>query len=177
MARKRAELIFITIIDLKCVFSPPETPANCTQQQVSAPSINSGDVYSCLHVPPPPKFTPSTPLSHPAPTASKTPYPAPTDCPYPPPATLAAILHVTEILGGGQCPVWIYQPVWSVSYISYKNIASKAAFKCLCGTVRYDVCCLSTGPMFKPRLCHLFFHFNALKKYLDLINRITFITT
>jgi hypothetical protein len=58
----RAGYIFIYILDPNYVFTPPETPAKCPQQQVSAPSMLSGD---CLHM-----FTypalPGIPPAHPA---------------------------------------------------------------------------------------------------------------
>ena len=77
MARERAGYIFIIILDPEYVFSPPETPAHCTQTWISAPNIHSGDVYICLHIPASPRFTPlQAPPSYPAPTASKTPLPA-----------------------------------------------------------------------------------------------------
>jgi hypothetical protein len=44
---ERAGYIFIYILDPNYVFAPPETPAKCPQQQVSAPSMLSGD---CLHM-------------------------------------------------------------------------------------------------------------------------------
>ena len=44
---ERVGYIFINILDPNYVFPPPETPAKCPQQQVSAPSMLSGD---CLHM-------------------------------------------------------------------------------------------------------------------------------
>ena len=44
---ERAGYIFINILDPNYVFPQPETPAKCPQQQVSAPSMLSGD---CLHM-------------------------------------------------------------------------------------------------------------------------------
>jgi hypothetical protein len=44
---ERAGYIFINILDPNYVFTPPETPAKCPQQQVSAPRMLSGD---CLHM-------------------------------------------------------------------------------------------------------------------------------
>ena len=44
---ERAGYIFIYILDPNYVFTPPKTPAKCPQQQVSAPSMLSGD---CLHM-------------------------------------------------------------------------------------------------------------------------------
>ena len=44
---ERAGYILIYILDPDYVFTPPETPAKCPQQQVSAPSMLSGD---CLHM-------------------------------------------------------------------------------------------------------------------------------
>ena len=39
--------LFTYILDPNYVFTPPETPAKCPQQQVSAPRMPSGD---CLHM-------------------------------------------------------------------------------------------------------------------------------
>jgi hypothetical protein len=47
MAAERVGQFIIIIVDRRYVFHPLETPAKCIQQQVS---INSGDVYICLHV-------------------------------------------------------------------------------------------------------------------------------
>jgi len=59
---ERVGYIFIYILDPNYVFTPPETPAKWPQQQVSAPSMLSGD---CLHM-----FTypalPEIPPAHPA---------------------------------------------------------------------------------------------------------------
>ena len=44
---ERVGYIFIYILEPNYVFTPPETPAKCPQQQVSAPSMLSGD---CLHM-------------------------------------------------------------------------------------------------------------------------------
>src|SRR6266436_3067207 len=44
---EKAGYIFIYILDPNYVFTPPETPAKCPQQRVSAPNIASGD---CLHM-------------------------------------------------------------------------------------------------------------------------------
>ena len=58
----RVGYIFIYILDPNYVFTLPETPAKCPQQQVSTPSMLSGD---CLHM-----FTysalPGIPPAHPA---------------------------------------------------------------------------------------------------------------
>ena len=58
----RVGYIFIYILDSNYVFTPPKTPAKYPQQQVSAPSMLSGD---CLHM-----FTypalPEIPPAHPA---------------------------------------------------------------------------------------------------------------
>ena len=43
----RVGYIFIYILDPNYAFTPPETPAECPQQQVSTPSMLSGD---CLHM-------------------------------------------------------------------------------------------------------------------------------
>ena len=63
---ERAEYIFIYILDPNYVFTPPETPAKCPQQQVSAPSMLSGD---CLHILLYQKYPLHIPPSHPAPSA------------------------------------------------------------------------------------------------------------
>ena len=59
---EKAGYILIYILDPNYVFTLPETPAKCPQQQVSAPNIASGD---CLHI-----FTyptlPGIPPAHPA---------------------------------------------------------------------------------------------------------------
>ena len=59
---ERAGYIFIYIPDPNYVFTPPETPVKYPQQQVSTPSMLSGD---CLHI-----FTyptlPGIPPAHPA---------------------------------------------------------------------------------------------------------------
>ena len=44
---ERAGYIFINILDPNYAFPPPETPAKCPQQQVSASRMLSGD---CLHM-------------------------------------------------------------------------------------------------------------------------------
>ena len=44
---ERVGYILIYILDPNYVFTPPETPAKCPQQQVSTPNIASGN---CLHV-------------------------------------------------------------------------------------------------------------------------------
>ena len=44
---ERAGNTFINTLDPNYVFPPPETPAKCPQQQVSAPSMLFGD---CLHM-------------------------------------------------------------------------------------------------------------------------------
>ena len=44
---ERAGYIFIYILYPNYTFTPPETPAECPQQQVSIPSMLSGD---CLHM-------------------------------------------------------------------------------------------------------------------------------
>jgi len=44
---ERVGYIFINILNPNYVFTPPETPAKWPQQQVSAPSMLSGD---CLHM-------------------------------------------------------------------------------------------------------------------------------
>ena len=44
---ERAGYVLINILDPNYVFTPPETPAKCPQQQVSTPSMPSGD---CLHM-------------------------------------------------------------------------------------------------------------------------------
>ena len=58
---ERAGYIFIYILDPNYVFTLPETPAKCPQQQVSTPSMLSGN---CLHM-----FTypalPGMPPAHP----------------------------------------------------------------------------------------------------------------
>jgi hypothetical protein len=50
MAAERVGQFIIIIVDRKYVFHPLETPAKCVQQQVGILTINSGDVYICLHV-------------------------------------------------------------------------------------------------------------------------------
>jgi hypothetical protein len=50
MAAERVGQFIIIIVDRKYVFHPLETPAKCVQQQVGILTIDSGDVYICLHV-------------------------------------------------------------------------------------------------------------------------------
>jgi hypothetical protein len=72
------------------IYNPPipalKTPAQCAQQRGNPPVSNSAGIYIYLHIPAPLRFTPCTPPSYPAPTASKISYPAPTNKPHPPPA-------------------------------------------------------------------------------------------
>jgi hypothetical protein len=49
MAAEMAGQFIIIILGCKYVFPPLETPAKCVQQLLDIPSINSGDVYICLH--------------------------------------------------------------------------------------------------------------------------------
>jgi hypothetical protein len=42
--------------DPKYIFSPPETPTKYAQPEGGSHSINSGDVYMCLHIPALPEF-------------------------------------------------------------------------------------------------------------------------
>jgi len=110
---KRAGYIFIYILDPNYAFTPPETSAKCPQQQVSTPSMLSGD---CLHM-----FTypalPEIPSAHPAlpsgtlgistilPDKSKDPITNPNqpwhngNTPF------------FFVLSGGEYPVWTYDMV------------------------------------------------------------------
>src|SRR5258708_28548880 len=95
MARERMGYIFMIILDPEYVFSPPETPANCTQQQISPPSIHSGDVYIYLHIPASPRFTPCTPrppIRHPRHLKH----------PYPP-----LLTYPTLPMGVTSCYLWL----------------------------------------------------------------------
>ena len=49
MPAERVGQLIIIIVGRKYVFPPLETHAKCVQQLVGIPSINSGDVYICLH--------------------------------------------------------------------------------------------------------------------------------
>jgi len=104
---ERAVYSCIYILDPNYVFPPPKTPAKCPQQQVSAPSMLSGD---CLHM-----FTypalPEIPPAHPAlPSGTLGTLPAPLRTLFVipnSPGTKARSLF----LGGGEFPVWIYDMV------------------------------------------------------------------
>jgi|SRR5882762_332545 hypothetical protein len=50
MAAERAGQFIIIIVDRKYVFPLLETFAKCIQQQVGILTINSGNVYICLHI-------------------------------------------------------------------------------------------------------------------------------
>src|SRR6267378_1920506 len=90
MAAERAGLIFINILDPEYVFSPPKTPARCTQQQGSQPSINSGVVCICLYVPALAELPPACPALYTGTHGIWDTYPASINIPHPPLAAPAA---------------------------------------------------------------------------------------
>jgi len=101
---ERAGYIFIYILDPNYVFTPPETPTKCPQQQVSAPSMLSGD---CLHMftyPALPGIPPAHPALHPAPSACVLLSQGPHFQSQTAPATLAG----SFFLAGGEYLVWTY---------------------------------------------------------------------
>jgi hypothetical protein len=101
-------------------FFPPRNPRQLRPTAISAPSMHSGDVYICLHIPASPRFTPCTPrppIRHPR--HLKHPYPPLLTYPAPPIGVTYCYMWLLGNLPDRLLALYKYALSWASRDMSY----------------------------------------------------------
>jgi hypothetical protein len=101
-------------------FFPPRNPRQLRPTAISAPSMHSGDVYICLHIPASPRFTPCTPrppIRHPR--HLKHPYPPLLTYPAPPIGVTYCYMWLLGNLPDRLLALYKYALSWATRDMSY----------------------------------------------------------